>query len=113
MYPSFHFRIVEDNIFRHKKADRKSNAKGSEERRNMSFESIEPKMKFFFGENIFETDKINQKAQQRVAPTRCCIPERLQIHQLAKWRIEKIDNWQDKIPGAMYVFSHLLVAKVC
>jgi hypothetical protein len=30
----------------------------------------------------------------------------LLLHQLAEWRIKKINDGKDKIPGSMYVTSH-------
>lgn len=72
----------------------------------MAFEGVKAKIKFLFKKNVFIADKINGKAQQCVSPARSCIAEGLQIHQPAKWGIEKINNGQDKIPGTVYMSSH-------
>ena len=63
-------------------------------------------MKILFVEDIAKADIIAEKTEQHVPSSCCGIAERLQVHQLPEWRIEEVDDGQDKIPGAMYVFSH-------
>jgi len=72
----------------------------------VAFERIKTEMKFFFLENIFETDKIHHEAEQGIAAPGCQVPEGLQVHQFAKRRIEKINDGQYEITGAMDMFPH-------
>ncbi len=107
LYPPFHVGIAEHNILRHKEPNRESDAEGKKQRSIMSFEGIEAKMKHLFEKDILVTDKINDKSQQCIATTGCCIPEGLQVHQPFKRRIEKINYGKNKVPGTMYMSSHL------
>jgi hypothetical protein len=63
-------------------------------------------MKIPFMEQVFETDNINQEAQYKIASAGCCIAEGLQFHYFPEWRVKKIYDGQDKIPGGMYVTTH-------
>ena len=72
----------------------------------MTFKGIKAKVKFFAEKQEFITQGINQKPQQHITPTGCSIPEGLEIHDPAKGRIEKVNDGQDKIPGAVKLFTH-------
>ena len=63
-------------------------------------------MKLFLLQYVFIADKVNKKAQQGIATTRCRIPECLQVHQPTERRIKKINNGQNKISSAIYMTSH-------
>lgn len=72
----------------------------------MRFESIEAKVKLFFLKYVPVTYKVDQKPQQCITATRCGIAECLEVHDPAKRRIKKINDGQDKIPGAMNMTFH-------
>ena len=63
-------------------------------------------MKVPFMKKVFITDEINQKTQHDITPAGSRIAKGLQVHDPAEWRIKKINNRKDKIPGIMYVTSH-------
>jgi len=104
--PAFHGGIAEHNILRHKETNRKSNAERSKQRGAVCLECIKVKMKFFALKYIFIADKIYQEPEQRIGSARSGIPECLLGHDLPKRRIEKINDWQQQIPGTMYMSAH-------
>ncbi len=72
----------------------------------MRFKGVKAKMKLFFFQYIPEAYKVNKKSEQCITTTRCSITERLQVHDPAERRIKKINDRQNKIPGAMNMTSH-------
>ena len=59
LYAAFHVRVTEHNIFRHKKAYRKSNEEWNEQRCYMGFECKKTEIKILFMKQVFIADKIN------------------------------------------------------
>lgn len=104
--PPLHIGITEHHVFRHKKPHRECNGERKHQRRDMSLERVNPKMKGLFRENVFETDKIDEQPEQGIPAPRCRIAEGLYIHQLPERRVKKINNGKDKIPGTMDMTAH-------
>lgn len=59
----------------------------------MTLESIKPKMKNLFKEDILITDKVNEEPEQCISCAGSRIPESLQIHGLAEGGIKEINYW--------------------
>lgn len=72
----------------------------------MGFKSIKIQLQVLPFQYIFKTDKVQHEAQECVGTAAGGIAKSLQIHQLAKRRIKKINQGYNKIAGGMEVSAH-------
>lgn len=74
----------------------KSNEKSNDRRKqyccSMRFKGIKTDIKHRAIKNILVTYEINEQTKSSIATTTACITESLQRHELAKWRIKKINK---------------------
>lgn len=56
----------------------------------MRFKSNKSQLQYLFLKNKIVKDKEKENIKYHIAPATCCIPERLQRHKPAEWRVKKI-----------------------
>ena len=106
LYPALHFRVAENDVFRHEEPYRESDAEGNEQGGTVRLGRIEEQVQFFSFQDIFIADIVDNEPKQGVGPAGGGVAERLQVHEPPERRIEKINDGKKKIPRIMYMPSH-------
>src|SRR5450432_677488 len=102
--------IDENDIFHQDKAQGEIDQEGQDQRSDVGSDRNGPDMEYLFLENEFPGKTIDQEPQHRISSSAGRITESLQRHQLAKERIEEINEGYD--PFFRHRFQKLKTAKI-